>query len=603
MSRYKNHKWWLEPMLFGIESVTGLPCLRMRTPLPVRVLAVALAVAVAGAIPAGAEEPTAAKPAVARLDMVAAANPLAAAAGRDVLREGGSAVDAAIATQMVLNLVEPQSSGIGGGAFILYWSNADHRVESFDGRETAPAAARPDRFLGPDHKPLPFMEAVVGGRSVGVPGTLRALALAHAKHGRLAWAKLFEPAIRLAEAGFPISPRLHDMLGEETRLASAEPARSYFYDADGKPKPVGTLLRNPELAKVLRGIADEGPDFFYKGQVARDIVATVAHAPGNPGDISEADLARYRAKERPPVCGTYRRYRICGMGPPSSGGVAVLQILKLLQRFDLSRMKPMSPEGFHLFTQASRLAYADRDRYLADSDFLPVPVRGLIDSAYLAERSRLIDIRHDMARAEPGTPPTRHALDWGDNDGHALPSTSHFSIIDRWGDAVAMTTTIENEFGSRLMVDGFLLNNELTDFSFRPEVDGVPVANRVEPGKRPRSSMAPTFVFGPDGKLLLVVGSPGGSEIIDYVAETLIAVLDWGYDVQRAVSLLHVTNRNGPTEIEPAPGAEKLADALRARGHTVMLRPMVSGLHAIMRTRNGLEGGADPRREGVALGD
>lgn len=542
-------------------------------------------------------------PAIARHDMVVAANPLAAAAGRDMLRAGGSAIDAAIATQLVLNLVEPQSSGIGGGAFVLYWSNAAQRVESFDGRETAPAAARPDRFLEPDGKPIPFMTAVIGGKSVGVPGTLRVLALAHAKHGRLPWATLFEPAIHLAEGGFAISPRLHDMLAAESHLAATEPARSYFYDNDGKPKPVGTRLRNPELAGVLRGIAEDGPDFFYKGKVAHDIVATVTQAPGNPGDISEADLAAYEAKERPPVCGAYRRYRICGMGPPSSGGIAVLQILDLLQRFDLRRMKPMSAEGFHLFAEASRLAYADRDRYLADSDVIPVPVQGLIDPAYLARRSRLIDIRRDMGRALPGTPSPRHALLWGDNDGHALPSTSHLSIVDRWGDAVSMTTTIENEFGSRLMVDGFLLNNELTDFSFRPEVDGAPVANRVEPGKRPRSSMAPTFVFGPDGKLLLVVGSPGGSEIINYVAETLIAVLDWGYDIQSAVSLLHVSNRNGTTDIEAAPGAETLADALRARGHTVMLREFVSGLHAIERTRRGLEGGADPRREGVALGD
>ena len=571
-------------------------------------LVCAAALLIGFAMPARAQDrpvegSAAPRPALARLDMVAAANPLAAEAGRAILRAGGSAIDAAITTQMVLNLVEPQSSGIGGGAFILYWSNADRRVQSFDGRETAPAAASPSRFLGADGKPLPFMTAVVGGKSVGVPGTLRALALAHARHGRLPWAKLFEPAIRLADQGFAISPRLHDMLAKETHLAAAEPARSYFYSDDGKPKPVGTVLRNPDLARVLRGIAENGPDFFYKGAIARDIVSTVAHAPGIPGDLTETDLARYRAKERPPVCGAYRRFRVCGMGPPSSGGVAVLQILGLLQRFDLGRMKPMSPDGFHLFAEASRLAYADRDRYLADSDFLPVPVQGLIDPAYLAGRSRLIDIGRDMGHADPGTPRTRHALLRGDNDGHDLPSTSHLSIVDRWGDAVAMTTTIENEFGSRLMVDGFLLNNELTDFSFQPEIDGKPVANRVEAGKRPRSSMAPTFVFGPDGKLLLVVGSPGGSEIINYVAETLIAVLDWGYDIQSAVSLLHVSNRNGPTEIEPGPGAEQLADTLRARGHTVVLRPFDSGLHAILRTREDLEGGADPRREGVALGD
>jgi gamma-glutamyltranspeptidase/glutathione hydrolase len=542
-------------------------------------------------------------PAVAKHDMVAAANPFAAAAGREILRQGGSAIDAAIATQLVLNLVEPQSSGIGGGAFLLYWSERDRRVESYDGRETAPAAARPDRFLAADGTPLPFMDAVVGGRSVGVPGTLKMLALVHRKHGRLPWARLFAPAIQLAETGFPISPRLHGMLSEEKSLARFEPARSYFYDADGGAKPVGALLRNPALAATLRAIAERGPDAFYTGAIAEDIAGAVTQVPLNPGDMTVNDLAGYQAKERPPVCGRYRRYRICGMGPPSSGGTAALEILALLERFDLGHVPPMSPQGLHLFAEAARLAYADRDRYLADIDFVSVPLAGLLDRNYLAARSRLIDPRQDHGRAEPGAPTPSHARLWGDGDALELPSTSHVSIVDAAGDAVAMTTTIENEFGSRIMVDGFLLNNELTDFSFRPEVDGKPVANRVEPGKRPRSSMAPTLVFGPDGRLLLVIGSPGGSEIINYVALTLIAVLDWGYDVQAAIDLRHVSNRNGSTDIESGPGAEPLATELRARGHTVTLRELASGLQGIMRTRHGLEGGADPRREGVALGD
>ena len=540
---------------------------------------------------------------VAKRDMVAAANPLAADAGREMLRRGGDAIDAAIAMQMVLNLVEPQSSGIGGGAFLLYWSARDARVESYDGRETAPAAARPDRFLAQTGQPMPFVEAMIGGRSVGVPGTLRMLAMAHRKHGRLPWVQLFEPAIQLAEDGFVVSPRLHDMLSNEKHLGRNEPARGYFYEADGSAKPAGAPLRNPALAATLRSIAERGPDALYTGHIAQDIVTAVTHAPVSPGDISLEDLGAYQAKERPAVCGQYRRYRICGMGPPSSGGSTVLEILGMLQRFDLRRLKPMSAEGLHLFAEAARLAYADRDRYLADSDFISVPLAGLIDRRYLAERSRLINPRQDHGRVGPGMPPASHASLFRDGDSLDLPSTSHLSIVDSNGDAVSMTTTIEHEFGSRLMVDGFLLNNELTDFSFRPEVDGKPVANRVEPGKRPRSSMSPTLVFGPDGKLLLVIGSPGGPEIINYVALTLIAVLDWGLDVQAAIDLVHVSNRNGDTEIEPGPWGDAIAAELKARGHTIGRHELESGLHGIMRTPRGLEGGADPRREGVALGD
>jgi gamma-glutamyltranspeptidase/glutathione hydrolase len=543
------------------------------------------------------------RPAITRHDMVAAANPLAADAGREILRQGGSAIDAAIATQLVLNLVEPQSSGIGGGALLLYWSARDRRVESFDGRETAPAAARPDRFLDKTGKPIGFVEAMIGGRSVGVPGTLKVLALAHAKHGRLPWARLFEPAIRLAESGFPISPRLHEMLGEEKNLPRFEPARSYFYGPDGSLKSIGTPLRNPAFAATLRTVAERGPEAFYTGAIAEDIAAAVTHAPVSPGDLTVADIAAYQAKERPPVCGRYRRYRICGMGPPSSGGTTVLEILGLLERFELGRLKPMSVQGLHLFAEAGRLAYADRDRYLADSDFLPVPVAGLLDRAYLASRSRLIDPKQDHGHAEPGTPPASHASLWGDGDALDLPSTSHLSIVDSSGDAISMTTTIEHEFGSRLMVDGFLLNNELTDFSFSPEQDGRPVANRIEPGKRPRSSLSPTLVFGPDGKLFLVIGSPGGPEIINYVALTLVAVLDWGYDIQAAIDLVHVGNRNGSTDLESGPSSDALAAGLRARGHTVALRTLNSGLHGIEITRRGLLGGVDPRREGVALGD
>jgi gamma-glutamyltranspeptidase/glutathione hydrolase len=539
----------------------------------------------------------------ARHQMVAAANPLAAAAGLEILRAGGSAVDAAIAVQMVLNLVEPQSSGIGGGAFMLRWSAAEQRLTTYDGRETAPATARADRFLGADGRPMRFMAAVVGGRSVGVPGVLRMLERAYRDAGHLPWARLFEPAIRLAESGFPVSPRLHRLLAEEKELSRFEPARSYFYAADGSPKPVGTPLANPALARTLKRIAAEGARPFYEGEIAADIVAAVTETPVNPGDLSRADLAGYEAKERPPVCRSYRVYLVCGMGPPSSGGVAVLQVLGILEHSDIARLAPAGAGAVHLFAEAGRLAFADRNRYLADSDFVSVPVEGLLERAYLRQRAALIPAHGYLGHAEAGDPPRRAGALPADADAIELPSTSHLSIVDRDGNAVAMTTSIENAFGSRLMVDGFLLNNELTDFSFAPEDAGRPVANRVEGGKRPRSSMAPTMVFGPDGRLLLLLGSPGGSSIINYVAETLVAFLDWGLDVQAAIDLPRFGSRNGPTEIEEGPWAAALRKGLLALGDEVKVTEMNSGLHAIAVKDGRLEGGADPRREGVAIGD
>ena len=538
---------------------------------------------------------------LARHHIVAAANPLAAAAGREMLRRGGTAVDAAIATQMVLNLVEPQSSGIGGGAVIVYWSAAEHRVVTFDGRETAPAAARPDRFLGPSGKPLAFYDAVVGGRSVGVPGALRALELAHRRYGRLPWAELFAPAIALAEQGFDVSPRLNALLARDPFLRLAPTARDYFYDAGGTPK---TRLANPALAATLRAIATDGVDAFYSGPLAEAIATTVRSAATNPGDLTAADITAYEARERAPVCGAYRGYRLCGMAPPSSGGVGVLEILGLLARFDLARDRPPSVAAVHLFAEAGRLAYADRNRYLADSDFVPVPLKGLLDPGYLAERARLIDPSHALTSpASPGDPPGAHARDGGLDRAPELPGTSNLAIVDDAGDALDMTTTIENVFGSRLMVAGFLLNNELTDFSFVPEEDGKPVANRVEPGKRPRSAMAPTLVFDRDGGLMLVVGSAGGPAIINDVAKTIIAVIDWHYDLQAAMDLPNDGNRNGATEIEAGPGAQSMAAALKALGDKVQISDRPSGLSGILVTRQGLKGAADSRREGEALGD
>jgi gamma-glutamyltranspeptidase/glutathione hydrolase len=534
--------------------------------------------------------------------MAAAANPLAAAAGRDVLRKGGSAVDAAIAIQFVLNLVEPQSSGIGGGAFMVHWDETTKSVSTLDGRETAPQAARPNRFLGPDGKPMKFVDAVVGGRSVGVPGTLRLLEAAHQRWGKLPWPELLAPAIKLAEDGFTISPRLNGLLSLEKNLSKDPLAATYFYEADGKAKAVGTVLQNPAFAATLRRIAAVGAEAFYSGPIAEDIVATVTGHAANPGDMTLADLRAYEVEEREPVCGQYRVWRICGMGPPSSGAIAIQQMLGVLEARDMARMGP-GAEAAHWFSEAGRLAFADRGLYLADPAFLSVPVSGLIDRDYIRSRAGLVSPDRSMGTARPGDPPNKRAMLLAPSDG-IEHGTSHISVVDERGDAVAMTTTIEDGFGSRLMTkSGFLLNNELTDFSFMPEEDGKPVANRVEAGKRPRSSMSPTLVFDAFGRLYAVTGSPGGSQIIGYVAKTLVALLDWKMDPQAAVDFPNFGSRNGPTEIEAGTEAEAWKPALEAKGHQVRLVDLNSGIQAIVKTPEGYLGGADGRREGVAIGD
>ncbi|UZF91162.1 gamma-glutamyltransferase [Bosea sp. NBC_00550] len=533
--------------------------------------------------------------------MAAAANPLAATAGRDILRAGGSATDAAIAIQLVLNLVEPQSSGIGGGAFFVHWDEAARKVTTLDGRETAPAAATPERFMK-DGKPMPFREAVVGGRSVGVPGTLKLLEEAHRRWGRLPWADVVAPALKLAEEGFAISPRLNGLLAGERDLPKNPIAAAYFYEPDGKPKAVGTILKNPAFAATLRAIAASGAKAFYEGAVAEDIVATVTGHPSNPGDMTLADLAGYKVEEREPVCGAYRIWRLCGMGPPSSGAIAIQQMLGMLEAQDLRRLGP-GAEAAHCFSEAGRLAFADRALYLADPAFISVPVRGLIDRDYIRSRAGLIGPERSMGRAKAGDPPHRRAQLLAPSDG-IENGTSHISVVDADGNAVAMTTTIEDGFGSRLMTkSGFLLNNELTDFNFAPEEDGKPVANRVEPGKRPRSSMAPTLVFDAFGRLYAVVGSPGGSQIIGYVAKTLVALLDWKMDPQQAVDFGNFGSRNGPTELEKGTEAEAWKAVLEAKGHEVRLLEMTSGTQAIVKTPEGFLGGADGRREGVAIGN
>ena len=535
--------------------------------------------------------------------MIAAANPLAAEAGLEILRAGGSAVDAAIAAQMVLTLVEPQSSGIGGGGFMLHYAAGTGEIAAYDGREVAPASARADMFLDPAGKPRKFFDAVVGGLSVGFPGLLRMLEMAHREHGSLPWARLFEPAIGLAQAGFAVSPRLHDLIARDKHLKTFKPTAAYFHDAAGKPLEVGTRLRNPGLAATLRTIARDGAGALYEGPIARDIVATAVGAPRNPSGMTVADMASYRAVKRDPVCLLYRMWLVCGMPPPSSGGITTLQTIGLLQDFDLAALKPVSAAAVHLIAEASRIAFADRNTYIADPEFVPVPTDGMLDPGYLSLRASEIAADGTIGRALPGMPGTTSSGPRAAHEGPEGLSTTHLSVIDANGNAVSMTSSVESAFGSRLMTRGFLLNNQLTDFSFVPEKDGALIANRAEPGKRPRSSMAPTIVLDGSGKVVMAVGSPGGSRIIGYVAKTLIAVLDWSMDMQSAVGLPHFVNRNGPTDLEEGTPAASLKAPLEALGHKINIRTLTSGLHGIRVTPRGLEGGADPRREGIAIGD
>lgn len=555
---------------------------------------------------------------------VAAANPLATDAGYQVLKAGGSAVDAAIAVQLVLGLVEPQSSGIGGGAFLLH--AAGNKVEAYDGRETAPAAATEALFLKADGQPMAFYDAVVGGRSVGTPGVMRMLELAHQEHGKLAWATLFAPAIRLAEDGFKVSPRLNSLLQNEKHLPADAQARAYFYTADGKPLPVGHVLKNPEYAQVLRALARDGSRALYEGEVAQAIVQKVRSHPTNPGLLSTQDLAGYQAKKREALChdwqmpataisATARSYRVCGFPPPSSGGIAVGQILGILAQTPAAAM-PLDAQGLptadwlHFYTEAARLAFADRGLYVADPDFVQPPGgswQTLLNTRYLAERARLIGPQ-SMKVAQPGNPaavrssfaPMPHQIEYG---------TSHISIVDGFGNALAMTTSIEDQFGSRQMVKGFLLNNELTDFSMAPRsADGQPIANRVQPGKRPRSSMAPTLVFdNTSGKLLMSAGSPGGAQIIHYTAKTVWGVFGWGLTPQQAINLPNFSSLNGPSLLEEKRFPEATVHALRQRGADVKEQQLTSGLQAITRGeahgKTFWFGGADPRREGIVMGD
>jgi len=533
--------------------------------------------------------------------MVSAADPRAAEAGAEILRAGGNAVDAAIATLLALNVVEPQSSGIGGGGYIVYSESGSGPV-TYDGRETAPAAATSDWWLV-NGQPMPFNEAQPGGKSVGVPGNLRMIALAHREHGKLPWARLFQPAIRLARDGFKVTPRLHNSLDHYRRTgALSADARAIFYESDGSAKPVGALVKNPAFAAFLERVSKQGPDIFYVGPNAQAVVAAVDGATHNPSKMTAGDIASYDAKPRTPVCGSYRGYRICGMGPSSSGGITVFAALKQLERFDLAGLGPQSPTAWHLIAESERLAYADRDKYVGDSEFVSVPLAGMADPAYLASRSALISPDKTLAHAEAGTPPGAPAV-----CAQALQperGTSHFVAVDKWGGVVSETSTIESSFGSGLMVNGFYLNNELTDFSFLPAKDGCAVANRVEGGKRPRSSMSPTIVYGPDGKVRLAVGAAGGSTIPAQVIKAIVGVIDFHLTAQQALALPMIYAPGDTVYVENGTFLEAMAPKLRALGHEVKTLPPGTFKANAIEWRDGRwAGAADPRSEGAAVSE
>ncbi|USD41053.1 gamma-glutamyltransferase [Vibrio sp. SCSIO 43135] len=534
--------------------------------------------------------------------MVTAANPIATQAGADILKQGGNAIDAMVTVQLMLGLVEPQSSGIGGGAFLVYWDAKNNQLTSYDGRETAPLNATPKLFLDESGQPMKFYDAVVGGRSVATPGTIQLMWDTHQKYGKLEWAKLIAPVIKVAEQGFEISPRLATLIDkDQQRLSRFAATKAYFFDDNGQPKQAGTLLKNPEYAATLTAIAEQGAKAFYQGDIAQNIINTVQNAPGNPGVLAQVDFDSYQIKQREPVCSPYQSYQVCGMGPPSSGALTVGQILAMTEQFDLRSWGANSAKSWQVIADASRLAFADRGLYMADQDFVPMPTQGLLDTSYMKDRAKLITPGKALESAPAGNPPWAHAMKLSQDESIELPSTSHFNVVDQDGNVVSITTTIENAFGSRLMVNGFLLNNELTDFSFRTHSDGKPIANRLEPGKRPRSSMAPTIMMQ-GGKPYMAIGSPGGSRIIGYVAQTIIAHTQWDMDIQQAANQPRLLNRFGELDVEQGTSAETLKPELEKMGFDVNVRDLNSGIHAIRLTKDGLEGAADPRREGTAIG-
>ncbi|MEO1067322.1 MAG: gamma-glutamyltransferase [Pseudomonadota bacterium] len=535
--------------------------------------------------------------------MISTANPHASEAGANVLRAGGNAIDAMVAVQTTLGLTEPQSSGMGGGGILVYWDSKNTRLTTYDGRETAPKNVTPKLFLDAEGKTVEFFNAVLSGLSVGVPGIPKLLHDVHIEHGTKPWADLMDHAIGLAENGFEISPRMAGLVARRAEgLARFETSRAYFLKPDGSAKPAGTLLKNPAYAKTLRAYANEGASAFYTGVIAQNIVDTVQNVEGSPGFLALGDLAAYEVKERTAVCAPYRGHSVCGAGPPTSGSIAVGQVLGMIEPFDLESTGPFNPITWQIIGDAFRLAFADRGRYVADQDFVPVPVKGLLDPEYLKQRSGLISQGNRLENAVPGTPAFDHALNYGDDTSREIPSTTHFVIRDAEGNIVSMTSTIEGAFGSHIMVDGFLLNNQLTDFSFTTHDQGRPIANAVAPGKRPRSSISPTIVFK-DGAPVFALGSPGGSRIITYVVKALVALIDWEMNIQQAFDLPNMTNRFGTFAVEANTRAVELEAPLREMGYPTVVIPLNSGLHGIVIHEDRLEGAADRRREGVVIAE
>ncbi|MES2677664.1 MAG: gamma-glutamyltransferase [Pseudomonadota bacterium] len=534
--------------------------------------------------------------------LISTSSEMASQVGKEILAKGGNAIDAAIAAQMVLNVVEPQSSGIGGGAFVLYYDAKTKTTKYFNGRETAPKAANNKIFLDQAGNPKAFNDVVRGGLSVGTPGLLKVLKEVHNKYGKLSWEELFEPAIMIAKNGFPMDERIQVIAKNVAYLKDFNGFAALYLKPDGTPKDLGTIITNPALAETFNTIAKKGIEPFYSGKIAEDIVAAVKNSPTNPGYLALEDLKNYQIKEGELICGSYRvKYKVCSMPLPSSGGVALLQILGILENFDLAKLKPSSVEAVHLISEATRLGYADRNKYVAD--VADVPVDKMLDKEYLKQRAALIDLKKAMSEAKAGEFADVKTSYKIDKKAVELPSTTHLSVVDSEGNAVAMTSSIEYYFGSVLNVDGFVLNNQLTDFSFVPEIDGKPVANRLEPGKQPRSSMSPTFVFDENNNLIMVVGSPGGPRIIQFVLKAMIAYLDWGLDIQKAISLPNFVVLNDTIELEKRTDLENLKSDLEKMDHKVKIADLVSGIHAIVIKPEGLEGGADPRRAGVAIGE
>ncbi|HKJ72983.1 MAG TPA: gamma-glutamyltransferase [Alphaproteobacteria bacterium] len=545
-------------------------------------------------------------------DMAVTANPYATKAAMKILHQGGNAVDAAIAAQFVLSLVEPQSSGVGGGAFMLYYQASDapgvgSQITSYEGREVAPKAAGPDLFLDANGKPRSFFDVGIGGRAVGVPGAMKMLYMAHQDHGLLPWADLFGPAIELAEKGFVVSPRLHGELQRFRNFAKAASFKKYFYDDKGNPWPAGHVLKNPAYVQTLKLLQAKGVEPLYSGKLAREIVAAVHDTPLPKGLLTMEDMKNYKAHKTAPLCMPYHQWKVCGPQLPTSGGVTMLETLGLLRDFNLQNMKDKPIERIHLVSEAMRLAYADRNYYLGDPNFVKAPVAGLLNPTYLRDRSKLISLDKTMAKAEPGTPPEIHGWNYAPDQATEGPSTSHLSITDQWGNAISMTTTVQGPFGSQLMVGGFILNNQLTDFSFAPTMNGKPVANRVQGGKHPLSSMAPTMVVDKKDRLHLVIGSPGGRTIIAYVTQAVLGVLDFGRNIQQAVSAPHFFGRGTTLIVENGSVLGHYVGQFEKLGHTLSERRFNSGLHGIEIDGDGADrvlwGGVDPRREGLALGD